>query len=936
MSRTCINLDWNEPLIPAITQRLLASASGSYIDLTDTLVIVPTKQARRRLLEALGVAVAATDRGLFPPEIVTPDLLLGKAIENEPVAGEACATAAWVTVLGGVDFAHFEALFPVAPTPSTGWKLGMAQRLMQLRAELGEAGLDLHDAAERAAAAGHEPERWRQLARLEGLYINELKLRDLKDPLHTRRDAAHSYTTPAHIERILLAATPDPQALPLQALSLAAQQVPVEVWIYGPAEIFDEWGRPLTEIYQIRPLELESWNCRLQTLADPKSTAESIAQTMPDKEPESVLLGLADADLNPIVADALHSEAIPSYDPEGQTLQIGGAGRLAELLCQLCADDSTATIRTLLQHPDLAPWLSSTEPGAELLRKLDRLFESHLAPDLPALLNFAEASPYYAGLHGALKALQTLARSLRNSRNFANALAAALQAIYATQESGSGGPTDNHRKERAEAIRKLLDAASEAESKFTHLPTDFGREAFRQSLKRTKVYPDRPREAHDLLGWLELLWNDAPHLILAGFNEGTVPESVTGDAFLPETLREALGLRTNAQRFARDAYLLEALCRRRAADKGRIEILVPQTAADGSPLKPSRLLFLGAPATLLSRTRKLFQQDEDNAPHITHTPAWKLSPPEGLELPRSISVSALKNYLECPFRFFLRHILKMRTLDVETRELTPATFGTLFHDTLAKLEGQTLDRSLKEPTLIKELHQIAENTLHHRYGNRLSFALRLQHEALMARIVAFCQRQIEDIESNGSITVLNTEAPFEMAIDGFTVKGTIDRIDRRGDRIELIDYKTADTPKTPKQAHLAVVAKKAPPAHLPEAAFFEHEGKTYRWTDLQLPLYVLSKREAGSERPNVAYFNLAKTLDKSGIERWEDFTESHLDSARACAGAIIEKIKAGIFWPPNPDIRAEYDDFAPLFPDGIENSVHPEAFMAYQFHQNVD
>ena len=46
---------------------------------------------------------------------------------------------------------------------------------------------------------------------------------------------------------------------------------------------------------------------------------------------------------------------------------------------------------------------------------------------------------------------------------------------------------------------------------------------------------------------------------------------------------------------------------------------------------------------------------------------------------------------------------------------------------------------------------------------------------------------------------------------------------------------------------------------------------------------------------------------------------------------VIEKIKAGIFWPPNQDVHEAYDDFAACFPDGIENSVDADAFMGYQF-----
>ncbi len=931
-----VSLDWNSPLLPAVTKRLLANVDSSIVDLSDTMVIVPTKQAGRRLLEALALEVSKQDRGLFPPEIITPDRLLGNFIASDTLASEESSTAAWFSALSTIDFAHFSALFPIAPTISTGWKLGMAQRLMQLRSELGEEGLDFATAAERAGEAGHEPERWRQLARLEGLAMDELKHRGLVDPKQARREAALSYEAPTHINTIILAATPDPQPLPLKAVERAAAKLSVEVWTYGPDEHFDEWGRPLAQVWQTRPLDFEAWACHIQTLADPKATATAITQLIQTAQPESALLGIADPELNPVIADELLAQGIPSYDPEGCSVQNGGVGRLTELLCQLCNDQSTATVRSLLQHPDIVHWLGNPDKQSELLRKLDKLFEQHLAADLQSLIHFSgNDNEYYAALHLALKAISKLARDLAKAP-FAESLANILQTIYTNREIESKGTAEIPWKERAEAIQGILKACSETEHTFRKLPGDFSREAFRMNLKRTKVYPDRPRDAHDLLGWLELLWNDAPHLILAGINEGKVPESVIGDAFLPETLREALDLRTNAMRFARDAYLLEALCRRRANQAGRIDLLIPQTAADTTPLRPSRLLFLGTPDTLLPRTRQLFREIEQEKAHSAYNLAWKLSPPPGLPIPETISVSALKSYLQCPFRFFLRYILKMRTVDVKSRELTPAGFGTLFHDTLSHLKGQTIDSQTQEASLVKELHKIADNTMQHRYGKKLSFALRLQREALLARINAFCQYQIEDVKLNGSIHILNTEDPFEMTIDGFTIRGTIDRIDQRGDCIELIDYKTADSPKTPQKAHLSTVPKKGALKHLPEEAFFEHEGKSCYWTDLQLPLYLLSKKEAGKERPSAAYINVAKTLEKSGIARWDDLTDSHLSSAEACAEATIKNIKAGIFWPPNPDIRAEYDDFAPLFPDGIENSVDIKAFKNYQFKADAD
>ncbi len=922
-----IFLDWNLPLLPIITKRLLENANGDFVDLSNLLVVVPTVQSGRRLRETLALA----SNGLFPPEIVTPDGLLEHALKDEPVASETTVVAAWASVFRSLDFSRFKTLFPVDPEQTVTWQHSMARRFVKLRNELGEEGLDFQQVAQFTKKSGHEPERWKELAKLETLYLNNLKKLGLRDPKQIRRTAARNYRPPEHIDRILLTAAPDPQPLVLQALEQAAQRVTVEVWIYGAEDAqFDLWGRPIAEYWDQRPLDFEAWGVHLQSIATPKIAASFIVESMRNKAPESVLIGLADANLNPVVADALTRANIAHYDPEGQPLYNGTTGQLAELLCRLCSDPGTETVRSLLQQPDIQNWLGVVPNANQLLQGLDRIFEDHLAPDLSTLIYFAARSQEMIELKNALERLNQLADELRSADNFARSLAKKLQIIYAERQIENTSESEIPWKERAEAIRKWLQRIAETEDLFPKLPKNFAYGTLEHSLYNSRIYPTRPQQAHDLLGWLELLWNDAPHLILAGLNEHYVPESVIGDSFLPESLREQLGLRTNAQRFARDAYLLEALCHRRTGKSGRIDFLIPQVSHDQHPLKPSRLLFQGTAGQLLQRTRKLFQENGMRLANHKRSLAWKLKPPPDLELPLSLPVGALKSYLQCPFRFFLRYLLNMRPVDTEMRELSPAAFGTLFHDTVAKLKGDTLDQTTKPGDLIKKLHAIAEHTFEHRYGKRLSFALRLQHEALMERIVSFAEHQCNDIAQNNSIYILNTEEDFEISLEGFTLKGRIDRIDQSKDRLELIDYKTSNQPSSPESAHITPVGKKATPAHLPEEAFFEQDGKCYRWTDLQLPLYGIAKDPAQEKDISLAYFNLGQTVDKSGIVRWDTFSQDLYNSAKACATAILRQIRSGIFWPPNQTICGPYDDFIKLFPDGIEHSVDAKAFANYQ------
>lgn len=934
---TIKRINWNQPLIESVTRDILATSLTSPCDLSQTTILVPTVQSGRRLRESL--AIAKKDSGLFPPNILTPDQWLSSMLPKSIRVEKSGLLAAWALVLKNIDFARFQNLFPSPPNQSASWLLGMAESLVKLRSELGEAGLDFKQVAAEVKDTQFEASRWQELADLESAYLKILESQDLTDPLTARRQIAQ---TPVHdqaCERILLIATPDPQALPIQALEQLETAVSIEVWIYGPEntalELFDNWGRPLSDSWQTRSLDLEGWQCHLQTCNTPQDTAGQIVERLHGRIAEDVTIGIADPELAPITANELLSAGLPHYDPNGLSLTETPLGKLTDRLTNLNRESRLADLRSLLQHPHIWQWvhqqLTTQASQSQALTQLDQITEAHLANDLTSLLYFAAQHARYATIDQSLKAVQKLLELIESAKSYPEGIGKALHTLFSNSETQEAA---HDWKEAAEAIRKCLQSYQSISALQQHLSPNFIKLALKNDLQSVRTYPDRPKNAHDLLGWLELLWSDAPQLILAGMNEGCVPESVTADTYLPESLREHLGLRTNTQRFARDAYLLEALCRRRA-DQGQIELLIPKVASDQTPLKPSRLLFLGEPETLLPRTRALFANPSSQQPVSVHSLPWQLTPPSDLQIPTKLSVSSLRDYLQCPFRFFLKHILKMRSSDYHARELTPAHFGTLLHNTLAQLKGYRFDQNTKPKELCALLEANIDQSVSTHYGSKVSFALRLQIEALHSRAQAFAQLQVEHLEIKNSIAILDTEKSFEIPFEGCVIRGQVDRIDQCGDQRELIDYKTADSPKTPQEAHLKKIVRKNPPEHLPPEAIFEHEGNQYYWTDLQLPLYIYSELAADAELPKVAYFNLAKTLEKSSIAHWDDFSRAHLESAIACTQAIITRIQEGVFWPPNPEVHEAYDDFAPYFPDGIDKSVQVEAFAQYHFQTNA-
>src|SRR5690606_26240689 len=114
------------------------------------------------------------------------------------------------------------------------------------------------------------------------------------------------------------------------------------------------------------------------------------------------------------------------------------------------------------------------------------------------------------------------------------------------------------------------------------------------------------RDAVELLGWLELRLDDAPVAVITGFNEPFLPESVNAHPFLPNSLRERLGLVGNSRRFARDAYELTALVHSRE----RLRVIAGRRSATGDPLRPSRLAFAVEGETLARRVEQFYAPGE--------------------------------------------------------------------------------------------------------------------------------------------------------------------------------------------------------------------------------------------------------------------------------------------------------------------------------------
>ena len=240
--------------------------------------------------------------------------------------------------------------------------------------------------------------------------------------------------------------------------------------------------------------------------------------------------------------------------------------------------------------------------------------------------------------------------------------------------------------------------------------------------------------------------------------------------------------------------------------------------------------------------------------------------PEAVELPSQITVTAFRDYLACPYRFYLRHVRGLRSQDDEQAELDAAQFGNLLHDTLAHLGSSEAGRS-DDPVavhdfLVEHLRRLASE----RFGKSPPTAVVIQIEQAELRLAAFAKHQADRAAQGWEIHYTETGVQLDDDVRIGKAKelvliGRIDRIDYHPDTKQwaIWDYKTGDSPKHPRSVHV---------------------NRNQEWRNLQLPLYLpIAEKLKVTGKPTVGYISLPKRADDTAFTI-ADFTPEHLAQQR--------------------------------------------------------
>lgn len=168
--------------------------------------------------------------------------------------------------------------------------------------------------------------------------------------------------------------------------------------------------------------------------------------------------------------------------------------------------------------------------------------------------------------------------------------------------------------------------------------------------------------------------------------------------------------------------------------------------------------------------------------------------------------------------------------------------------------------------------------------------------------------------------VTEVERPFAFELAGLTVRGKIDRIERHEGtgEVRILDFKTSDGVIPPAAAHIRPLRTGET---VPEWARFDDGGVTRTWVDLQLPIYLQAMAGEFQGRPAAGYYVLPKAAGETRLLLWEEYSPALHEAAMRCAAGACAAIRAGEFWPPNENVRPEWDECAALLHRGAADSI---------------
>lgn len=952
-------LGWDKPAPESVAEKLEELQQKNPAQYRRATIVVPTSGSAQRLREYMAErSYAKSGKPILMPKITLAGALIPS--KGEGVATETETIAAWLQILHREEDSSVEQYAPLIPrrpnTHQERWAVGVAHKLMALRKRLEQEEVPfsaIHaKLAEQEQHAQNEYDKitaqnqnaakaWR--AR-RTVYNTEQKrwekLQELFRSVDTRigkttisqyeAEWVNAPTLPGQSKLLIFACVPEfsPQLKTVIRHLQERAGVEVQIWVHAPleeAEHFDAYGLPLESAWCNRVIEIEDDSIHLVDHAE--AMAAKAIELAGGLNTQEVELAVADPEFSPAWVTGF-AEANAAWQlnlPEGRGLRSTDLGQLCHQLADAC---NARTYLPLwdsesghLQHNGMSgletyiallhnTWLQqalcdSPQELSKLQKQVEQIRMLLLPGSEAALRNALSAIPEIDAGYRSIALLKEHQNAVH--AQYAQAVSDLLDALCdnrvadtlrtlatAIETRPAHAELLPIAQKMAQEMRLCADVAATLPSPLYALELLVRRV---QDKLSGPAFSKQNATVADIHGWRELAYTRGANVILGAMHDGTLPEPVPEDDFLPESLCNELNIRHEKFRVARDSYLLTSLIHSRKKS-GSVHFLVARQKADGTVLTPSNLL-LRCGDKLPQRACKLFAESK-TATMLPAAPAYHLRRADttttgitpgileninqiapGTPLPfahnnKRYSPSFISLFLQCPLSFWIKNVLNIDLGDTyKEGKNEPETneYGTVMHAVLNKLVAQyhsqeallalcptaDSDPAAAETQMLNTAKTLAAEEWQMIYQQQTKarqtqpLPLEVQLQAMERTLLSFVHQHVQDLQDGWYNVAREYPLTPTMPLPGggkASFYMNADRIDRHANgRWRIIDYKTSSKDKKPHDVHFDVLKDGENSLY---CRYMNVQGynfgtvpfgnKLYRWNDVQLPLYAYGLR----------------------------------------------------------------------------------------------
>lgn len=355
------------------------------------------------------------------------------------------------------------------------------------------------------------------------------------------------------------------------------------------------------------------------------------------------------------------------------------------------------------------------------------------------------------------------------------------------------------------------------ESQFKNVNTIKGLHRIYKDLLQTESldFEGSPFEGIQLMGMLETRGLDYETVILTSVNEGILPAGKSTNSYIPFDLKKHFGLPTYTDKDAVYTYHFYRLLQR--AKNVYLLYNTDQSGFNsGEKSRFIRQLEIEEVKNHTLNALKVNWQVQTPKKEIqqikkTEQPLSRLKQlacrETAHQLPKGFSPSALTTYIRNPIEFYKKYVLGIKDHQEVEETIAPNTLGTVVHETLekfykpyAKKEDNTPQKIT--PAILDKMTQKVSDEVEKQFAKVYQDAPLNQGKNRIIREIAkhyiqrFLSKEKEKIDKKELIILHIEDEDLSYKLDipeldfPVYISGKVDRVDKYGDNIQVLDYKT--------------------------------------------------------------------------------------------------------------------------------------------------